>query len=77
MMPQTSPERAAKWTLGDVDEDRPCALAFLKKRDWKETRNGIMRSPGDRWSEEEKDALFYLIEEWDFDYGGCLCRHDA
>lgn len=61
-MPQTTPERAARWPGGDQQ-----AIAFLRKwgyilnRDW--TWSHIK---GHVPTQMEEDAILYLIEEWDF-----------
>ncbi len=66
-MPQTTPERAARWPGMDTE-----ALEFLKEngftlsRDW-EWSHPEKKSFADL-SEREADAIIYLIEEWD--YGG-------
>jgi hypothetical protein len=62
-MPQTSPERAARWPGGDEE-----AIAFLLAGGWRLGRDWCWRR--DDWrepTEREVDAVRYLIEEWDFD----------
>lgn len=62
-MPQTTPERAARWP--GMDEE---AIGYLRGRGFKLRRDWFWEKPtpdyelGDR----EIDAIRYLIEEWDF-----------
>lgn len=61
-MPQTTPERAARWPGGDSQ-----AIEFLEKRGFTLFRDWVWRRPDDRVADEiETDAIRYLIEEWDF-----------
>lgn len=63
-MPQTTPERAARWPGADTE-----AIEFLSEadytlnRDWSWTRPNPDHVP----TEREIDAIVYLMEEWDFD----------
>ncbi len=62
-MPQTTPERAARWPGMDAE-----AMGFLQKqgyvlrKDWLWTKPKPDHEP----TERERDAILYLIEEWDF-----------
>ena len=62
-MPQTTPERRARWP--GIDSE---AIAFLEgqgytlHRDW----SWSAPEPGQKPTERERDALLYLIQEWDF-----------
>jgi hypothetical protein len=63
-MPQSSEEMRARWGGEQgVGEDK--ALAFLKKHGWKEVANGYML-PSDGATDEQWDAMQFLVEEWDF-----------
>lgn len=72
-MPQTTPERAARWPGYDAE-----AIGFLKSQGWVLGRDWCWSHPEHREpTERERDAMFYLIEEWDF--GGIIRkepRHD-
>lgn len=62
-MPQTSKERAARWPgmEGEASsylEDHGYKLTYAFK--WKLPKKG--HTP----TEKESDAIWYLIEEWDF-----------
>lgn len=63
MAPQTSPERAARWPGMDSE-----AIEYLQGQgyklygDWTWGRP----TPDHVVTEKEDDAIFYLIEEWDF-----------
>lgn len=58
MMPQTTPERAARFE----------AVKHLEKAGLKLNRNWTWTKPKDYiLTDRDKDALLYLIEEWDFD----------
>ena len=61
-MPQTSPERAARWPGGDAE-----AIAFLNHRGYVLEHDGTwrMKKVGEA-DDREMDAIAYLIEEWDF-----------
>ena len=67
MMPQTTPERQARWSGMDSE-----AIAFLEgqgyylRADWM----WVLPTPEHVVTEREEDAILYLIEEWDF--GGTL-----
>lgn len=61
-MPQTTPERAARWPGGDSE-----AMDFLLAAGYKMTKQWAWLKPeGHKVTEKEEDALIYLIEEWDF-----------
>lgn len=61
-MPQTSPERAARWPGMDHE-----AIACLELAGFKLGRDWCWRKEGDPdMTERETDAVLYLIEEWDF-----------
>lgn len=65
-MPQSTPERRARW--GSDAE----AIAFLKSRGFILRRDFFWwkPAPGQPLKEDERDAITYLIEEWDF--GGAM-----
>lgn len=74
-MPQTTPERAARWPGMDGQ-----AMDYLEGQGYTLNKDYSWKLPGPHHevSEKEKDAIIYLIEEWDFD--GILtlkteCRH--
>ena len=62
-MPQTTPERAARWPGMDQQ-----AIGYLRsrgyvlRRDWYWTKP----TPDHQPTEKELDAIDYLFEEWDF-----------
>ncbi len=62
-MPQTTPERAARWPGMDSE-----AMEFLEgqryvlRRDWHWTRP----TPDHEVTDRGEDAILYLIQEWDF-----------
>ena len=61
-MPQTTPERAARWPGMDAE-----AIECLEAGGWKLGRDYVWRHPdGKKPTEREIDAVIYLIEEWDF-----------
>lgn len=61
-MPQTTPERAARWPGGDQE-----AIQFLQKNGYVLHRDWTWSKPRDmRETPMEIDAIIYLIEEWDF-----------
>lgn len=62
-MPQTTPERAARWPGLDSE-----AMEFLKKQGFILTANWYWIKPkvGHVLTEREEDAIVYLIQEWDF-----------
>ena len=66
-MPQTTPERAARWPGMDSE-----ALDFLEgqgyvlRRDW----HWMRPNPDHLVTDREEDAILYLIQEWDF--GGLI-----
>jgi len=63
-MPQTTPERAKRWPGMDSE-----AIEFLEdagytlRKDWAWDKPSKNHKP----TERERDAVIYLIEEWDFD----------
>lgn len=61
-MPQTTPERAARWP-GMDQEAHACLLegGWVLQKDWSWKHPDPDRKPSPR----EKDAAIYLIEEWD------------
>lgn len=62
-MPQTTPERAARWPGMDRQ-----AMLFLKSRGYRLTKDWCWTHPERKEPDErEADAIIYLIEEWDFD----------
>ncbi len=62
-MPQTTPERAARWPGMDSE-----AIEFLKKKGFILTKDWYWRKPhiGHTITPKENDAIIYLIQEWDF-----------
>ncbi|UQS95130.1 hypothetical protein Pam3_59 [Pseudanabaena phage Pam3] len=68
-MPQTTPERAARWPGGDQE-----AIGCLEDGGWMLSRDGKWQwthpDPTRKPTGREIDAAVYLIEEWDF--GGMI-----
>lgn len=63
-MPQTTPERAARWPGMDSEATNFLSAAgYELNRDWTWTKPTPEHVP----TERERDAAIYLIEEWDFD----------
>lgn len=61
-MPQTTPERAARWP-GMAEE----AIAYLEAQGFRLGHDWFWTHPENRQlTEKEKDAIIYLIEEFDF-----------
>ena len=62
-MPQTTPERRARWPGGDVE-----ACEYLEGRGFWLRPDFCWRmpTPDHKFTEKDKDAIIYLIEEWDF-----------
>ena len=61
-MPQTTPERRARWPGGDQQ-----AMKYLRSRGYVLQKNWLWAAPpGHTHSSKDVDALDYLIEEWDF-----------
>lgn len=65
-MPQTIPERAARWPGGDQQ-----AMTHLASRGFRMPHDGrwTYHHPTLTWetmSERDRDAIIYLAEEWDF-----------
>ena len=66
-MPQTTPERRARWGTSEK------AIAFLKRRGYSLRPDWMWEMPtGHMIASQEQDAILYLIEEWDF--GGVVER---
>ena len=64
-MPQASDELRAKWG-GEMGVGDDKAIAFLESKGWKEVGNGMWRRPADRKiSDDEWDAIDFLVNEWD------------
>lgn len=62
-MPSTTPELAAKFPDGDQE-----AMSVLRSGGYVLTRRWEWYHPLDKEpTERERDAIIYLIEEWDFD----------
>lgn len=60
-MPQSTPERRERW------KDDQTAIAFLKERGYKLRPDWHWERPqAHEPTEDERDAIIYLIEEWDF-----------
>lgn len=69
-MPSSTPERQEKWI-----DDRT-AMQYLFDRGLRLDRTWYWVTDNDRTlTDEEADAIAYLIEEWDF--GGYIHRHLA
>lgn len=62
-MPQTTPDRAARWPGMDQE-----AIHFLEIAGYKLTTywGWNKPTPNHKPTERERDAIIYLIEEWDF-----------
>lgn len=62
-MPQTTPERAARWPGMDHQ-----AIKFLKDQGYTLQRNWFWTLPtlSHIPTIKENDAILYLIQEWDF-----------
>lgn len=68
-MPMATEEQRAEWGGSDgIGEEK--AWSFLEQRGWQEVGNGFMRpsKPVDQITDQEWDALSFLIDEWDFGY---------
>jgi hypothetical protein len=67
-MPQASEEvrDAITARFGSIDIEGP--LQFLHSKGWEMISHGVMRPPKGSISEEEWEALHFLIDEWDFAY---------
>ena len=66
LMPQSTPERRKRWGVSTRK-----AEAFLMKHGFVLTREWHwIVPPGHKITEKERDAVIFLIEEWDF--GGIL-----
>ena len=60
-MPQTTPERRARWR--SIEK----AIGFLRRRGYTLRPDWMWDKPtGHMITSQEIDALLYLIEEWDF-----------
>ena len=66
-MPQTTSERAARWPGMDRQ-----AIDYLKQRGYTLQRSWHWHAPDLTHipTDKERDAILYLIEEWDF--GGLI-----
>ncbi len=64
-MPQTTPERCARW-YGPSEET---AMNYLEDRGFKLTFGWgwQLPYPEHKPTKKEADAIIFLIEEWDFD----------
>ncbi len=62
-MPQTTPERAARWPGMDAQ-----AMKFLQKQGFVLTKEWFWKppEPSRELTDRERDAILYLIQEWDF-----------
>lgn len=62
-MPETDAERKARWPGGDSQ-----AIAFLQGKGYRLKKNFSWEKPTRFHSvtQEESDAIWYLIEEWDY-----------
>lgn len=62
-MPQTTPERAARWPGMDSE-----AMKFLEGQGYILDRDWSWRcpTPDHEVTDREEDAILYLIQEWDF-----------
>ena len=62
-MPQTTDERRARWTGGDLQAIHYLqAQGYQRNNDWTWTPPSAGHEPSDK----EIDAVIYLIEEWDW-----------
>lgn len=66
-MPQAEAELREKWG-GETGVDDGKAIAFLEARGWKQTATGMWRAPETVISDDEYDALKFLVQEWDRDF---------
>lgn len=60
-MPQSTPERRARWGISEAK-----AIEHLESRGYTLTPDFRWRAPTDPPTEEDIDAILFLIEEWDF-----------
>lgn len=62
-MPQTTPERRARWPGWDSQ-----AMEYLEGQGFHLNRDWTWTSPSKehKLEEKEEDAILYLIQEWDF-----------
>lgn len=70
-MPQARKELVERWGGEDgIGEDK--AVNYLIRQGWKEVGFGLWRSPVEYFElmTAEKEALEFLIDEWDHAYGG-------
>lgn len=63
-MPSAAQWLVDKWAAEDFSESK--ALNFLMEKGWKELKNGFMVPPQDQVSQDELEAMMYLVDEWDF-----------
>ena len=69
-MPQATPEQSARWPGGDAQ-----AIKFLEDAGYRLNRDWQWIEPQrHQVSDQEADAISYLIHEWDF--GGLVDRTD-
>ena len=75
-MPSSTPERRARWWPEDDLNGTETATRFLLDRGYALLGSWCFRkpSPDHEVTEEEGDAIIYLIEEWD--YGGIALPDD-
>jgi hypothetical protein len=66
-MPQSSSELRAKW-----ETDVKAEACLLKFGNFTIRRGLILAKDGYKPTDTEWSAIQYLIEEWDYDYGGML-----
>lgn len=59
-MPQSTPERRAKW------KDSETAIEFLRERGYVLHEDWTWTTESNTQTDEELDAIAYLIEEYDF-----------
>lgn len=62
-MPQTTPERAARWP--GIDQQ---AIKYLEGQGYELNRDWTWKKPSPKHviTDREEDAILYLIQEWDF-----------
>lgn len=78
-MPQTTPAneektynilREANYSEEQLDENMDgCALRYLARMGWKETRGGSLIPPANNKDEDQWEVATYLVQEWDYGIG--------
>lgn len=62
-MPQTTWARARRWRSDDIATKFLMEHGYTLQKDW----SWKLPTPDHMPSREEKDAVAYMIEEWDYD----------